>query len=54
MSAYHISGSDGDVPLDEVSLRFAKIQIDYKPQKATGALGAAIHGGWDVKANKAI
>jgi len=54
VSAYHISGSEGDVPLDEVSLRFAKFQIDYKPQKATGALGAAIHGGWDVKVNKAI
>jgi type VI secretion system secreted protein Hcp len=54
VSAYHISGSDGEIPMDEVSLRFAKFQIDYKPQKATGALGAAIHGGWDVKANKAI
>jgi type VI secretion system secreted protein Hcp len=54
VSAYHISGSDGDVPLDEVSLRFAKFQIDYKPQKTTGALGPAIHGGWDVRANKAI
>jgi type VI secretion system secreted protein Hcp len=54
VSAYHISGSDGEVPMDEVSLRFGKFQIDYKPQKANGSLGAAIHGGWDVKANKPI
>ncbi len=54
VSAYHIGGSDGDVPVDDVSLRFGKIQVDYKPQKATGALGTAIHGGWDVRANKAI
>jgi type VI protein secretion system component Hcp len=42
------------VPVDDVSLRFAKIQIDYRPQKATGALGAAIHAGWDVKQNKEL
>ncbi len=54
VSAYHLSGSDGEVPLDEVSLRFAKFQMDLKPQKATGALGTAIHGGWDVKTNKAV
>ena len=52
MSAYHLSASTGDVPMDEVSLRFAKVQIDYKPQKATGALGTAVHAGWDVKLNK--
>ena len=28
-----------------------RVQIE---QKATGALGAAIHGGWDVKLNKKI
>jgi type VI secretion system secreted protein Hcp len=54
VTAYHVSGSDGDVPLDEVSLRFSKVQIDFRPQKATGALGTAIHGGWDVKQNKEI
>lgn len=54
VSAYHLSASTGDVPLDEVSLRFAKVQIDYKPQKSTGALGTAVHAGWDVKLNKAI
>ena len=52
VTAYNVSASSGDVPLDEVSLRFSKIQIDYRPQKATGALGAAVHAGWDVKLNK--
>ena len=54
VSAYHVSASTGDVPVDEVSLRFTKVQIDYKPQKATGALGTAVHGGWDVKLNQEI
>lgn len=54
VTAYHVSGTDGDVPIDEVSLRFAKIQIDYRPQRATGALGTAVHAGWDVKLNKEL
>jgi type VI secretion system secreted protein Hcp len=54
VSAYHLSATTGDVPVDEVSLQFAKVQIDYKPQKATGALGAAVHAGWDVKLNREI
>jgi type VI secretion system secreted protein Hcp len=52
VSAYRVSASTGDVPLDEVALQFAKVQIDYKPQKPTGALGPGVHGGWDVKLNK--
>ena len=54
VSAYHLSALTGDGPVDEVSLQFSKVQIDYKPQKATGALGAAVHAGWDVKLNKEI
>ena len=51
VSTYHVA-SAGDVPFDEVSLRFAKVQIDFRPQKANGTLGAAVHAGWDVKLNK--
>ena len=54
IASYHVSASSGDVPLDEVSLRFSKFQIDYRSQKATGALGAAVHAGWDVKLSKQI
>ena len=54
VTSYHVGGSTGDVPLDQVSLRFSKVQIDYRPEKATGALGAVVHAGWDVKLNKEI
>jgi type VI secretion system secreted protein Hcp len=54
VSAYHLSAMTGDGPVDEVSLQFSKVQIDYKPQKATGTLGAAVHAGWDVKLNREI
>jgi type VI secretion system secreted protein Hcp len=41
-----------EVPLESVSLNFAKISLDYQPQGADGkAQGGAIHGGWDVKQN---
>ena len=52
VAAYHLGGDDGDVPVEEISLRFSKVTVDYRPQKPTGALGAAIHMGWDVKNNK--
>jgi len=54
VAAYHVGGDDGDVPVEDVSLRFSKITVDYRPQKSTGALGAAIHMGWDAKANKEV
>jgi type VI secretion system secreted protein Hcp len=40
------------VPTDQVSLNFAKISFDYQPQLSSGQLGAPVHGGWDIKANK--
>jgi type VI secretion system secreted protein Hcp len=52
VASYHLGGDDGDVPVEEISLRFSKVTVDYRPQKPTGALGAAIHMGWDVKNSK--
>jgi len=44
-------GSD-DIPLEEVSLNFAKCEFDYQPQSKEGkADGGPIHGGWDLSQN---
>jgi type VI secretion system secreted protein Hcp len=43
------SGSDG---MENVSLAFAKIDLEYKPQKADGSLDAGLHFKYDIKANK--
>jgi type VI secretion system secreted protein Hcp len=53
VSSYQTSGSEAaDVlPVDSVSLNFAKVQVQYKAQKADGTLDAPISAGWDVKAN---
>ncbi len=42
----------GDLPTDQFALNFAKIKFEYKPQDATGKLGTAVEGSWDLKANK--
>jgi type VI secretion system secreted protein Hcp len=48
------SGGGGILPVDQVSLNFAKIEIEYKPQKADGTLDAAAKAGWDLKLNKKV
>jgi len=56
VSSYQIGGShDSDVvPTDQISFNFAKIELEYRPQKADGSLDAPVKAGWDVKANKPL
>jgi type VI secretion system secreted protein Hcp len=56
VSSYQIGGSShGDsIPVDQVSLNFAKIEIEYKEQLATGALGGTVKAGWNLKENKTV
>ncbi|MGD0508831.1 MAG: type VI secretion system tube protein Hcp [Terriglobales bacterium] len=55
VSNYQAGGSsqDGIIPVDQVSLNFAKIEIEYKEQKPDGSLGGIVKTGYDLKANKA-
>jgi type VI secretion system secreted protein Hcp len=53
VSSYSEGGSDGSgLPMDSVSLNFAKIEFKYSPQKKDGSLDAANPKGWDLKGNK--
>jgi type VI secretion system secreted protein Hcp len=56
VSSQQISGvGSGDpIPTESISLNFAKIEMEYKPQTATGTGGAAITGGYDASKNKVI
>ena len=48
-----VSLSDSGVGSSEnVSLAFAKVDLEYKPQKADGSLDAGVHFKFDIKANK--
>jgi type VI secretion system secreted protein Hcp len=53
ITSYQTNGS-GDQPIDSISLNFAKIEFEYKPQKPDGTLDAPVKAGYDLKANKKV
>lgn len=56
VSSYQSGGSSGGDPRpnDQFALNYAKIEFEYKPQKADGTLDSAVKAGYDVAANKKI
>ena len=45
--------STGEPPTEGVTLQFAKVDLEYRPQKADGSLDAGVHFKYDLKTNKA-
>lgn len=45
-------GDSEDGRSENVSLVFAKVDLEYRPQKPDGSLDAGIHFKYDIKANK--
>jgi type VI secretion system secreted protein Hcp len=56
VSSYQVGGAESgaDVPVDRVSLRFARIEYEYRGQKADGSLDTPAKAGWDLKQNKQV
>ena len=55
VSSFQTGGSNGGpVPMDQISINFSKIEMEYKEQKADGSLGTAMKAGYDLKANKKV
>ena len=50
-SVTHGSAGSDDAS-ENVSIAFAKVAVEYKPQKADGSLDAGIHFKYDLKAQK--
>ena len=48
------SGSEGDIPAEQFSLNYSKIEVTFTPQAPTGAAGTPIKAAFDVKANKKL
>jgi len=44
--------SDGQVGAESVSLKPAKVALEYRPQKPDGSLDAGVHFKYDIKQNK--
>lgn len=40
-----------ELPTQNVTLAFSKVEIEYRAQKADGTLDAAVKNGWDLKKN---
>ena len=46
------SSSGNEPPMETVGLNFAKVVVEYKPQKADGSLDAGVFFKYDLKAQK--
>ena len=56
VSSYQTGGSEGGdlLPVEQVSFNFAKIEVEYRPQKPDGSLGTGVFFKYDLKSNKAF
>src|SRR5688500_16757394 len=56
VSSYQTGGSEQAdiVPTDAASFNFAKIEVEYRPQKPDGTLAPGVQFKYDLKANKAF
>ena len=43
------AGAGGATPMDQISLNFSKLEMEYKEQKADGSLGGPIKAHYDLK-----
>lgn len=46
------STGNSEAGTETVAMAFAKVALDYKPQKADGSLDTAVHFGYDLNAHK--
>jgi type VI secretion system secreted protein Hcp len=56
VSSYQTGGSGGSdvIPMDQISLNFAKINVEYREQNEKGAVGSPIKAGYNIKTAKKI
>jgi type VI secretion system secreted protein Hcp len=54
VSSFQTGATSGEIPVEQVSFNFSKIEVEYKMQKPDGSLAPGIKAGWDLKTNKKI
>ncbi len=52
ITGVNLSGAGDSATAENVALQFAKVDLEYKPQKADGSLDAGLHFKYDIKRNK--
>ena len=50
ISSYQVE-ANSERPVERVTLNFAKVEVEYKPQKADGGLDSPVKFGYDLKKN---
>jgi type VI secretion system secreted protein Hcp len=55
VTSYQTGGSAAsEVVVDQASIGFSTIHMEYRPQKPDGSLDTPVKAGWDVKNNKPL
>lgn len=54
VSSIDVSAADGEHPLEQVTLRYARIELSYRPQGPAGKALPALTAGFDLKKNKPV
>jgi len=55
VASYSIGGGHaGPLPVDNVTLTFSKMEVEYKEQDSKGNVGAPVKAGYDFKVNKKV
>ncbi|MGH8770389.1 MAG: Hcp family type VI secretion system effector [Burkholderiales bacterium] len=54
VSSYGSAASEGGLPMEQVSLNYAQIEVEYKEQRPDGSAGATHKAGWNRQANKPV
>jgi type VI secretion system secreted protein Hcp len=52
ITSVSLSDNSGGTGTENVGLAFAKVDLEYKPQRQDGSLEAGVHFKFDIKANK--
>jgi type VI secretion system secreted protein Hcp len=52
ITAVSHAGAEDQPYAESVSLKFAKVDLEYKPQRPDGSLDPGLHFTFDLKANK--
>ena len=54
VSSFQETGSAGEVPLETVSLTYAKVELAYQSQAAAGMAAPPVNAGFEIKLGKAL
>jgi type VI secretion system secreted protein Hcp len=54
ISSYQTGGASESLPMESMSMAFAKIEVEYTVQNSDGRAGEIVKAGWDLRLNQKI